>query len=249
MTKLKNLTGQKTKMSANTKSAEDKVRTQHSFRLEQTVKLTPLASTVRTAVTSRSAYSSVEQNNPAASNLVESHRNVALRPRRLNQNLLDLYKAEIDNLEKENRYLKAKIEKLNKRLEPYERDMSELEQINDIKKAYLENMVQSSVLGEKLNCTRQNINRLRREHKLIAVNGKNGNYFPTWQIDQSGHLYGFIDKVISTIGADNQWTQIQFFHTPSSLLDEMSPINYLAKNDANYDLVVKAAEHYNEQSY
>jgi len=55
--------------------------------------------------------------------------------------------------------------------------------------------------------------------------------------------------VISIIGVDNQWTQIQFFHTPSNLLEKMSPITYLAKSDAKHDLVVKAAEHYNEQSY
>ena len=155
----------------------------------------------------------------------------------------------IDNLERENHSLTIQIEKLKMKLEPYERDMSELEQLNDIKNAYLKNMVQSTVLGGMLNCTRQNINRLRREYKLIAVNGKNGHYFPTWQIDPSGQLYGFIDKVISIIGVDNQWTQIQFFHTPSNLLEKMSPITYLAKSDAKHDLVVKAAEHYNEQSY
>jgi len=133
--------------------------------------------------------------------------------------------------------------------ELYNDNNDSLTKINDIKNNYLKNMLQVNDLCKTLHCTIEDINILNFNHKIISVIHNNQQYFPIWQIDSFGHLYDFIDKVINIIGIDNQWSLIQFFDTPSYLLDGISPINYLLKNNAKHNLIVTAAKHYNEQSY
>ncbi|WP_282109230.1 hypothetical protein [Shewanella algicola] len=154
----------------------------------------------------------------------------------------------IQSQNREIQRLQSEVSKLRRKLAPYEKQLKDIEQVNTIKDNYFKDMVQSSEFGNLLGCTRQNINRLRREHKLIAVSGKNGNYFPKWQLNRFNEPYGCIQNVLNLIGVDNQWTQIQFFSTPSDILEGMPPKEYLKLDDAQESLVIRAAKVHNEQS-
>lgn len=144
-------------------------------------------------------------------------------------------------LTQENRKLKA-------RLSIYERRSETANSINEIKQEYYKEMVQSSEFGRRLDCTRQNINRLRREHKLLAVSGKNGNYYPLWQLDSENSLYPCMPYVIEALGFDNQWTIVQFFHTVFECLGGITPIAFLQSNPSDDVEVPKLAQQYFEQT-
>ncbi|HCG7178851.1 MULTISPECIES: hypothetical protein [Vibrio] len=144
--------------------------------------------------------------------------------------------------------LTQEVEELKDLLSVYERKNESIKSINEIKEQYLSEMVQSSEFGTLLNCTRQNINRLRREHKLLAVSGKNGNYYPKWQLDSENSLYPCIPHVIDALGFDNQWTIVQFFHTVFDQLGNVTPIKYLHLNPNDEVEVPRLARQYFEQT-
>lgn len=144
--------------------------------------------------------------------------------------------------------LRKKIKELEEKLSAYERTNESFHAVNEIKEHYLNEMVQSSEFGQLLNCTRQNINRLRREHKLLAVSGKNGNYYPKWQLDSENCLYRCIPQVIDALGFDNQWTTVQFFHTVFERLGNVTPIQYLRSHPSDQEEVPRLARQYFEQT-
>lgn len=126
--------------------------------------------------------------------------------------------------------LQNKIVELNAELETYRKRDQELAQIHDVKEAYLKDMVQSSELGKLLNFSRQYINGLRRQNKLIAVNGKNGNYYPTWQVNSQGQPYECIEEILNYMSDEDPWDVVQFFYTPLEILDGSSPKELLPKS-------------------
>ncbi|PSV41880.1 hypothetical protein [Photobacterium sp. GB-36] len=140
--------------------------------------------------------------------------------------------------------LEEKVKELEEKLKLYEHQSKSIETINKIKNEYLKQMVQSSEFGNYLSCTRQNINRLRREHKILAVSGKNGNYFPLWQLDENNEPYSCIPSVIDAIGFDNQWTIVQFFHSKFELIGNKTPIEYLKTHPGNEPKISKLARQY-----
>ncbi|MBG0760654.1 hypothetical protein BOO22_14665 [Vibrio cidicii] len=144
--------------------------------------------------------------------------------------------------------LSKKIKELEEKLSAYERTNESFHAVNEIKEHYLNEMVQSTEFGQLLNCTRQNINRLRREHKLLAVSGKNGNYYPKWQLDSENCLYRCIPQVIDALGFDNQWTTVQFFHTVFERLGNVTPIQYLRSHPSDQEEVPRLARQYLEQT-
>lgn len=158
-------------------------------------------------------------------------------------------RSEYLNLCRLNRRLLEKIEFLEKELAVYKEQEANIQKVQDIKENYYKNMVQSSELGNFLNCTRQNINLMRRNNQLISVTGKNGNYFPKWQIDQKAQKpYKIIPQVIESIGKNNQWSIIQFFHTTFYSLNNLTPIDCLEKSGVHDELIILEASRFNEQT-
>lgn len=150
----------------------------------------------------------------------------------------------VDEKDLKIRQLKRQILILKEKLKLYEHQSDSIEKVNEIKEQYLEQMVQSSKFGKALGCTRQNINRLRREHKVLAVSGKNGNYYPMWQLNENNTPYPCIASIIDAIGFDNQWTIVQFFHSRFELIENKTPIEYLSKNPNDELKIPKLARQY-----
>ncbi|AZZ98739.1 bZIP transcription factor [Pseudoalteromonas sp. R3] len=153
----------------------------------------------------------------------------------------------VAQLEEENQQLRKQVNELTNQLSADSLRQENISRIKKTKESYLKDMSQSSGFGKLLDCTRQHINGLRRQGKLLAVNGKNGNYYPEWQVNSSGEVYPCIESIVGVFGKDDPWTAIQFFHTPSDLLSNSTPREWMS-DGGDEELLLTAAKLFTEQT-
>lgn len=113
----------------------------------------------------------------------------------------------------------------------------------------------SEDVAERLGITRQAVNVRRQEHKLLAVPEGRSYRYPAWQFTNGG-VVGGLERVLQELGDTPPIMVVQFLRSPSSGLDERSPLDVLlgaqslrAREQADaLDTVLRAARLFGEQS-
>jgi hypothetical protein len=139
------------------------------------------------------------------------------------------------------------IEKLKLKLFTHHDIIEARTKSKEVKRKLMTDMVQGAKLGEILGITRQSVNAQRNQSKLIAVGGKNGNYYPVWQIDKNNNIYEIIPSVIDQIGYQDDWGHVLFFLTSSELLDGKTPLECMRNGEQNTK-ILDASKVYNQHT-